>query len=498
MALARPLFLTVSALTLVWTQPIAALTAAELWAEWQAQSATMGQIVSVQNQVAGNGTLTLNGYEMRDEVEDVTTIARLDQIVLTETGDGRVVITSSDHYDLTLRFRPDPGSEPVDLNFVLIAPDLEVVASGTATARIYDYSAPRLMLEDRPITGGGGPLPIIDVKVSLADLTARYAIDSTDPKDLRYDSSMAIGGMAGAVDITPPTGEEGHLKVSFALGASTSISAGQLGDIARLSAKPGALPENFATNGALAYDSARLEMTFSHPSDGFTLLTSNQGGRLSADFSRDQFEFSLSAASASTYLATREFPVPVAFTVGGAELAFRVPLSSAEQPQPFAVRLAYRELALNDAIWALADPAQVIPRDPITAIIDLSGTARIMRDMLAFDPAAMGDIPGQLVALGINELRIAAAGAELTGTGRADFPPGPMPMPIGSVDLQLRGLNALFDRLQASGLVPIEQLAMARGLLGAFARPGAAPDTLETRLEFTPGGGITANGVPLR
>ena len=39
---------------------------------------------------------------------------------------------------------------------------------------------------------------------------------------------------------------------------------------------------------------------------------------------------------------------------------------------------------------------------------------------------------------------------------------------------------------------------MARGLLGAFARPGAAHDTLETRLEFTQGGGISANGVPLR
>jgi hypothetical protein len=52
--------------------------------------------------------------------------------------------------------------------------------------------------------------------------------------------------------------------------------------------------------------------------------------------------------------------------------------------------------------------------------------------------------------------------------------------------------------LQNSGLVPIEQLAMARGLMGAFTRPGAEPDTVESTIQFTEGGGISANGVPLQ
>lgn len=498
MALLKPLFVTIPALALGWVQPALALTAEELWAEWQSQSAAMGQIVSVQEQIPGDGSLTLNGYAMRYTDAEVSTIVRLDQVVFSETGDGRVMITVSDTYDLTIRFDPDNGGPPVDLNFAMIAPDLRVIASGTAAARVYDYTASRLMFEDRPITGGSAPLPVIDVMIELADLTARYEIDGTNPTDLRYTSNTAISGLSGALDITPPPGEDGSMKISFALGASTSAGAGQLGNIANLAAKPGAFPENFAASGVLAYDSARLEMTFSHPRDGFTFLASNQGGRLSADVSREAMEFALSATAASTYLATRELPVPVAFTVGEAELAFRVPLAPAQQPQPFALRLAYRDLAPSPEIWALADPAQAIPRDPITAIVDLSGTARILRDLLALDPSEIGDIPGQLVDLGINELRISATGAELTGSGRADFPPGPIPMPVGAVDLQLRGLNALFDRLQAAGLVPIEQLAMARGLLGAFARPGAAPDTLETRLEFTQGGGISANGVPLR
>lgn len=498
MTFAKPLCVTFLAATLGWALPLSALTADELWSEWQSQAAAMGQTMTVQAEIAGDGSLTLNGYTMRYVDPDVSMTVRLDQIVLTETADGRVAITPSDTYHLTFSFSPDFNGPPVDLNFALLATDLQVIASGTTAARVYDYSAARLTLEDRPITGGSGPLPVIDVTIDLADLTARYEIDGSDPGDLRYTSSTAIGGLSGAASITPPPGEEGHLKLSFALGASTSASEGQLGQMARFAEKPGAIPANFAASGALAYDSARLEVTFSHPRDAFTLLASNAGGRLSSDVSPAAMALTLSAAQSTTYLASRELPVPVAFTVAGAELAFDVPLSPSDQPQPFALRLAYRDLAPSAALWALADPAGAIPRDPITAIIDFGGTARIMRDLLALDPLGMGDAPGELVDLAINELRIAAAGAELTGSGRADFPPGPIPMPVGAVDLQMRGLNALFDRLQAAGLVPIEQLAMARGLLGAFARPGTAPDTLETRLEFTQGGGITANGVPLR
>lgn len=500
MSYSKPLFVTLPALILAqgWAQPVLALTAAELWAEWQAQSAAMGQVVTVQEQITGDGSLTLNGYATRFSDGEFTTIARLDQVNLRETGDGRVAITTSDSYQLTFSFSADGTAPPVDLNFALIAPDLQVMASGTPAARVYDYTAPRLTLEDRPITGGRPPLPEIATTVTLTDLTARYEIDGTDPTDLRYASSAAISGMAGAIAITPPRRDEGHFKISFALGPSTNVSAGQLGQIAPLAGKPGTIPADFSGSGALAYDSARLEMTFSHPRDGFTFLASNQGGRLSTDVSRDAIDFALSAAQSSTYLAARDLPVPVSFSVGGAELALRLPLSAADQPQRFAVSLAYRDIALSPEIWALGDPAQAIPRDPLTTIIDLSGTARIMRDLVDLDPEELGAIPAELVDLAINELRISAAGAEVTASGRADFPPGPMPMPIGAVEVQMRGFNALLDRLQAVGLVPIEQLAMARGLLGAFTRPGSAPDTLETRLEFTQGGGISANGVPLR
>jgi hypothetical protein len=39
---------------------------------------------------------------------------------------------------------------------------------------------------------------------------------------------------------------------------------------------------------------------------------------------------------------------------------------------------------------------------------------------------------------------------------------------------------------------------MARGMLGMFAIPGTTADSYTSTIEFLPGGGITANGMPLQ
>ena len=265
-----------------------------------------------------------------------------------------------------------------------------------------------------------------------------------------------------------------------------------------LATNPDAYPAGLAFDGGFSYDSARLEVTFEHPSDAFTLLASNQGGSLSSRFSAADMAFRMAATQSRTYFLGPDMPVPVDISLASGEFGFVVPVGKSDAPQPFSARLAYRDVVLNPELWGMIDPSQAMPRDPVTAIADVTGTARVLIDLFAADPSTMAAMPGELVDLTLNELRITAAGAELTGTGSASFSPGPFPMPVGTVALQLSGANALLDRLQNSGLVPIEQVAMARGFMAALTRPGAAPDTVETEIEFTQGGGITANGVPLQ
>lgn len=494
----RPLIVTLFALSFGLAQPALALTAEELWAEWQSQSAAMGQIVSADQITSGPGTLTLSGYSSRFDDSDLAMVARLDQIVMTETGDGRVIVTMSDVYAITTSFAPEPGAAPVTAIFNVTMPGLTITASGAEGARVYAYDAPRIIIEDGPITGGAGPLPVVDLMIAISDFAAIYQINGTDPAQISYASTSSVGGVAGALDLIPPAPEVGRFKMNFALGASTGSGSGSFGDLAAVAASPDAFPKGLAFNGDTSYDSARIEMTFLHPQDAFTLLASNQGGTLSASFSESAISYQVAARETSIHVAGANLPVPVTLSIQSSELGFALPLAQAAGPQAISARLAYRDVVLGPEIWGMIDPAQAIPRDPISVIADVTGSVRVLSDLFATDPAKMAAIPGELVDLSVNELRIALAGAELTGTGAATFAPGPMPVPVGVVDLQLRGSNALFDRLQAAGLVPFEQLAMARGLIGVFTRPGTEPDTVQTTIQFTEGGGITANGMPLR
>ena len=500
--LSRPVF----ALCLTCASPALGVTAPEVWAEWQAQSATLGQVVTVQDVVPGDGTLILRGFDSRFDDGTVATRAQIDEIVMTEAADGSVIIDPSDVYTITLSFAPNPGSQRVNLGINLIAPDLMITVSGDAGARIYEYQASQITVEDGPLSGGNGQLPVIDLRLGVQDLAGTYQIDTTDLNNIAYSSSSTFGGITGAIDVTPPPGEEGRLKLAFSLGASTGNGGGRLGNMLDLAANPNAIPAGFDLGGAFSYASASVDVTFQHPTDAFNLFAANDGGTLSGRFSENAMDYRLTTTGSSTYFNGPDLPVPVDFSVASAEIAFRVPLSAAPEPQPLAARLAYQDVMISPEIWALADPAGAFPRDPITVIADVSGTAQMMADLLSMDPSMMGAPPGELRQLSLNDLRVSIGGATLTGDGAATFAPGqgagpgsgPVPMPVGAVNLRLAGANALMDRLQSAGVFPIEQIAMARGLLGAFTRPGTAPDTVESTIQFTQGGGITANGVPLQ
>lgn len=494
-----PFSLTLSTFALMAAVPALGLTAEDLWTEWQTQATATGQTMTATEVIAGDGTLTLNGVSTTFSDGEVSTVGRVDRIVMTEAADGTVSVEISERYDFTITFVPDPGTPPVNLGIVLRAPDLDMTASGTPGALVYDYAAPMITIEDGPITGGDGPPPTIDATITLEDVTARYQIDGSDPENIGYDATSSFASMAGAIHILPPPDEVGQMKLVLASGPMRTTGAGRLGNLTDLAANPELVPSGFDLGGSFEYDSLTFEFTFEHPEDGFTVLTSNAGGSLSTTFSEAELAYTVAARDSTTFMSGADIPVPIEYSVGSSEIGFRFPLEASEAAQPVSARVAYEDVILGAGIWAMADPAETFPRDPLTVIADLSGSLRVLQNLMTADIEDMdGPPPVELQQMTLNELRVSAAGATLTGSGSAEFAPGPVPMPVGSVDLQLSGGLALLDTLEAAGLVPIEQLAMVRGMLGAFARPGATPDTLESTIAFTEGGGITANGVPLQ
>ncbi|MFC3119058.1 DUF2125 domain-containing protein [Jhaorihella thermophila] len=112
--------------------------------------------------------------------------------------------------------------------------------------------------------------------------------------------------------------------------------------------------------------------------------------------------------------------------------------------------------------------------------------------------------PGELHALTINDLRLSAAGAAVTGKGDFTFDNsdlqsfGGVPRPEGTVKLQIIGANGLIDRLIQMGLVSEDEAMGFRMMLGMLAVPGDGPDTLNSTIEVNEQGQVLANGQRIK
>jgi len=480
--------------------PVGAQTlASDLWSEWQASSAAMGAQLSADVSQQGNA-LILENFTSRSEDEQIITTATLDRITLTEEGDGTVTVTLSNPYTTTFDFPNDSGDR-ITVDIVMTHESLDMTVSGPVGERTYAYSADTIRIVDGPIVNtSGGEVPTVDMEIVARDLDATYSVIGDTPDTQSFESTSNTGSLAARIDILPPPDEEGRFKGSFGLGEMTSSGSGNMAAIAAMQQMPEAgMPDGFDVSADLTYAWARFEIDFESPSDAFDLSYVNEGGTMTFALSKDAFDYGVTAQGIATSIAGTEMPVPVQASAAASELAFSVPLAASPTPSDASLRFGYTDLMASDGLWSLIDPAGQVPRSPVTLLLDATAQVQIMVDLMS-EQAMMADTPpAELRALNVAALELSFGDTSLTGNADMTFAPGQMPpQPVGQANLSLSGGNALLDQLQAAGVIDAQQAGMARGVAGMFARPGATPDTIETTIDFLPGGSITANGVPLQ
>ena len=94
----------------------------------------------------------------------------------------------------------------------------------------------------------------------------------------------------------------------------------------------------------------------------------------------------------------------------------------------------------------------------------------------------------------------------MAGSGAARFDNtdlvtfGGFPKPSGTLDLTVKGANALIDRLVGIGLLKDQDAMGARMGMGMIAKPAPelGEDALKSHLEMTDEGQVLANGIRLR
>ncbi|MBF9044558.1 DUF2125 domain-containing protein [Rhodobacterales bacterium HKCCE4037] len=488
-----------STLAIVAATPAFSQTlATDIWAEWQAQAEMSGQTISATVTETDTG-LTLTNFTTLMEDEDFSVRGAIDEIQLIENPDGTLSMTFSELYSATFTFDVGDGDPPGNIEILMEHEGLDVQVSGDPGNRTYNYSADRLMLSDGAIWGGGAEPPVIDLDLVMTDLASTYSVTGDTPETMRFESTGSAGGMQMSLELSPPAGESGYAKAGIVMGAIEGTSSGTLLSLAAMNQGAGTIPEGFELNGSTSYESFAMEFQFEDTGDMFAFEYGNDGGSIGFGFNEAEVSYDIAGRGMQTEIRVADLPIPVQVATDATEISLAIPLAAGEEPQDMSLRIAVENLVAGDGIWAMMDPTNSIPRDPASLVLDATGQVRLFMNLLEMDPEEMDTPPGELRALNISELRLGAGGAELTGTAELTFAPNQlMPIPVGAANLQLSGGNALLDALMAGGLLPAEQGAFVRGMVNVFARPGAAPDTLETTVEFGADGSITANGIPLQ
>lgn len=514
---------------------LAEVTPSEVWQNWVEYYKANGYTVTEGAREEAGETLTLSdvvvGYAQPDEGTRVE--FRTPRITLTATGDGRVRTTLAESSPVTASFRDSEGAQ-VTLNGALVARDTEIVSGGTAADMTHDSRAGELTLSLESVQTAEGTREV-PASVRLVNATSRQQI--TDGDMMRFDATMAADRLEVAADYADPEGTEapGRVKVDGALEGLQATSAGSLPkDVDVTQAMHLALRAGMDVSAALSAGQGRLDLDFSGTDeqgqqDTAKASTALQGLDLTLALGPAGLKYQGGLDSASTDMTVSDLPAPIGYTVTEASFDMQFPVMQAAEPAPFKFAYSLGGVTLADSVWNLFDSARVLPRDPASLDVDLTGLVRVTMDL--FDPALMqaeatdqgqadappaagGAVPPgaeaeaapempspfEPVQISINKLALSAAGASLDASGELAVPEGGNPdQPVGQVQARFEGVNTLIDRLVQLGAISPDEVAGYRMMLALFARPAPeGGDALVGQFEFREGGQIFANGQQVK
>ncbi len=482
---------------------LADVTAAQVWENWKSSLDIYGESgVTIGNEEIGNGTVTITGLGLSMDDGDTAVTADMGTLTFTENGDGTVAITMAETVPISIT-----SSDGSTADMSVTNSGLSMTASGDPDAINYDLSADKYSFQVDNITENGQTIDA-DVLFAGNDVAGRYTVTNGDIRNLTY--ALTMGSVDLLVDVTDPdtntvaliSGKVNGLFVDADMDLPEDLS---FDDPDNVDLTGFAVAANYGLNdGSYIFD-------ISEGGEQVAGSVSTGSAAIDLGFDSDALTYNVLTTDIAMDMVVPNVPVPgmelpLKLSLAEYGIGVAMPLSKTDEPTDFAFGLNLTDLTINDEIWAMGDPAGVLPRDPVTIKLDLAGTTQLFFDIL--DPAqadamAMAEVPGELHSLKLNELLVSAVGAKLDGTGdftfdNTDFETIPdIPRPEGAVTLNLAGANALIDTLIRMGLLPEDQAMGARMMMGMFART-TGDDQLSSTVEVNAEGHVIANGQRIR
>lgn len=485
--------------TILATSPaFADLTAQDVWSDWRGYIGGLGYDVSATEATDGD-TLKITNLMINVVLpeDEGTAAVNMGEINLRDNGDGTVTWTMPSTTPLTVNVRPT-DDKPVDVQIDLNQTGLNMVVSGSPGDMNYSYSAVKLAMTLASLVVDGKPMD----NVATFDMVMENLIGQSKMQvdELRHVSQkMSVDSVSYNFSAADPEGS-GNMKfvggwkdISFEGAASIPLDID---------------PENpedmfakgFAFAGAYEFGNGSTEFFFIENGEAVQFNSKSDAGELAVSMDATRMEYAGSTKGLSVNMSGGDIPFPISAEVAEAGFAMQMPIGASDEPQDFGIAVSVIDFAVPDMLWSIADPQSILPRGPATVALDLTGSAKLLANLM--DPEVMNSPapPGELHSLKLGGLVVSVAGAELTGEGDFTFDNsdlqtfGGVPRPTGAVDLQLVGGNGLLDNLVKMQIIPEDEAMQARMMMGLFAVPGDGEDTLNSTLEVNEQGHVLANG----
>ena len=223
---------------------------------------------------------------------------------------------------------------------------------------------------------------------------------------------------------------------------------------------------------------------------------------------KDQFLYRGESSGLEMFLLLDNLPFPISVSLSKVAANLLLPLAASPQAEPFVFGILLSNLVMSDMLWSLFDANDIMPRDPLSVALDISGTLKILSDL--FSPDALTEfsnpkhMPLELESLSVDQFELSGADTSLSAVGGFTFDNRDLetfsgfPRPLGKIEAKLIGGHGLLDRLITIGLLPKNEAMGMRMMMGMFTVPGVGDDVLDTVLEVTKKGHFLANGQRIR
>jgi len=484
---------------LIATPALADLSAQDVWNSWKAIASESGQEITIDEETLNGGVLTLRGITSTMTFPDGSAVGSLDELTLSEQGDGTVSIGVTPEYPFRMT-ATGSDDEVVNMAFVLRQTGLSFVASGDPATISYAFAAPSVEVEMTEFEADGESVELT-FSMALDSASGTYEVSGGPLRSI--DSALTANAMAMKIVVKDPS-EEIDFGLTLAIENVSSTSTGTMSPFAGTQDLGTLLRDGLASEGTVTTGPTTYSADWKQPDGAFKFEGESATGNFDYTLDADGIRYGGGNEDVSMTLQVLSMPFPpFSLDIARSGGEFRMPLIETEAAKDLGLKMNLEGLTLSESAWAMFDPSSGLPRDPANLTIDISGKGKWNIDIT--NPEAMADaenqasMPGQLEAIDINSLVLSLMGAELTGSGNFVFNnEGVPPMPIGLVDLRLMGGNTLIDKLVEIGLVPEDQAMGVRMMLGLFARPGDGEDTLVSTIEVKEDGSVLANGQRIR